>query len=201
MQVFKSAARLLAVALVIAGGPAWANGNYTFDKDHTSITFSWNHIGLSRQSARVTDYTGSLTLDPADPEAAQVEVVMKATSVSTGAPSLDRHFRTADFFNVAQHPNITFRSTAIKRTGDKTADMTGELTLLGVTKPITLSVTLNGMGEHPFAKFNPNYGDKAVAGFSATGTVQRSAFGLTRILPLVPDDIQISIEAEFLTKK
>jgi polyisoprenoid-binding protein YceI len=201
MTAFYRTALIAGAILALAALPVSSNGGYTFDKEHTSITFSWNHMGLSRQSARVIDYTGSLVLDPADPEAAQVEVVMKAASVATGAPSLDRHFRTADFFNVAQHPTITFRSTAIKRTGDKTADMMGELTLLGVTKPVTLSVTLNGMGEHPFAKFNANYGDKAVAGFSATGTVQRSAFGLTRILPLVPDDIQITIEAEFLTKK
>ncbi len=201
MTVYRTV--LLSVALLTCGvAPASANGSpYTFDKDHTSITFSWNHMGLSRQSARVTDYSGSLILDPANPEAAQVDVTMKAASVSTGAASLDRHFRTADFFNVGQHPNMTFRSTAIKRTGDKTAEMTGELTLLGITKPVTFNVTLNGMGDHPFAKFYPNYADKAVAGFSATATVQRSAFGLTRILPLVPDDILITIEAELLTKK
>lgn len=202
MQILKSVARLLAVILSLASGPAWADGfAYTFDKEHTSITFSWNHMGLSRQSARVTDYSGTLTLDPTDPENATVEVAMKAASISTGVQTLDRHLRTADFFDVGRHPTITFHSTGVRRTGDRTAEMTGDLTLMGITKSVTLAVTLNGMADHPFAKFYPNYADKIVAGFSAIGSVQRSAFGLTRILPLVPDEIQISIEAEFLRRK
>jgi polyisoprenoid-binding protein YceI len=108
---------------------------YALDKGHTQVAFAWERVGLSRQQGRFTDTTGTVSFDPARPEDSRVEVSLRASSLQTGVEALDRHLRSADFFDAAQYPTITFKSTAVVRTGDKTGEMTGDLTMLGVTKP------------------------------------------------------------------
>ena len=106
--------------------PAAHADTYVFERGHTALLFSWNHLGLSRQTARFTDYEGALELDTANPEKSHIEVLVKAASLATGFDALDRQLKTADYFNVATHPAITFASTAVKRTGNKTAEVTGQ---------------------------------------------------------------------------
>ncbi len=125
---------------------------------------------------------------------------MKAASLATGYDALDRQLRTADYFNVAAHPAITFKSTAVKRTGDKTAEVTGDLTILGIAKPVTLDVALNFAGEHPLGDINPAYAGRRAAGFSAKARIKRSDWGMERATPLISDEIDIAIETEFLKK-
>lgn len=189
----------LAVAAWSSAGPVQAD-SYTFDKDYTNVSFSWGHLGLSRQSARVLDVEGTLEFDPENPEGGKVDVTLRASSITTGVSAFDRLIRSADFFDAARQPKITFKSTSARKASDKTGEVSGDLTIMGVTKPVTLQVTWNYTGEHPFAPVNPNYKDKQVSGFSVEAFLKRSDFGLTRGLPLISDEIRVTIEAELAKK-
>lgn len=175
--------------------------NYRFDKDHTAINFSWSHLGLSRQSARLTDVDGRIQFDPMTPELSSLDVTMKAASIWTGIPEFDQHIKSADYFDVEKFPLITFKSTAVRRLSDKTGQVMGDLTIKGITRPVALNVVWNYSGEHPLAKINPNYLDVHVAGFSATAVLRRSDWDLSLAVPLVSDEIRLSIETELLRSK
>ncbi|MGE3066926.1 MAG: YceI family protein [Hyphomicrobiaceae bacterium] len=195
----RTGAIALALGAFAMATPAAAE-TYVFDKELTSVLFSWNHMGLSRQTARFLDCEGTLEFDPAQPERGAVAVVIKTASLSTGNPQFDKNLRSADFFNAGVNPDITFRSTGVRVTGRQTGEVTGDLTISGITKPVLLYVTWNYTGEHPMAKLNPAYLNKVVSGFSAVAKLNRSEWGLDRVIPFVSDEIQISIEAE-LTRK
>lgn len=192
------------VALVLPAGGLHVReasaDTYTFDRDHTHIAFSWNHLGISRQSARILDFDGTLDFDPSNPENGSVEVTMKVASLFTGVKVLDRDLKSSDFFDAARYPEITFKSTLIRVIGERSGEVAGDLTILGVTYPVVLQVRWNFSGDHPLGDINPAYKGKYVAGFSAVTTVLRSAWGLKRAVPLVSDEIEIAIEAEFLRK-
>ncbi len=191
------------VALMLMLG--WAGGlvaqqlpTYKFDKDHTAVSFSWWHVGLSRQSARIMAIDGRIAFDPADSESSKIDVVMKADSIWTGIPAFDEHLKSSDYFNVAKFPLIQFQSREIRKMSDKTGRVVGDLTIMGISRPVTLDVIWNFSGEHPLAKINPNYRDVFVSGFSATGVLRRSDWGLSLAVPLVSDEIKISIETELI---
>lgn len=187
---------LAAAVTVFSGGAARAE-TYTFDKAHTEVRASWDHLGLSRQSARFGEVAGRVTFDPEKPEESAVEVTIKVASVQSGVPALDNHLvRTKDYFDAVAHPNITFRSSGVRQTGDKTAELSGELSINGVAKPVTLAVVWNYLGPHPLGAVNPTLKDVIVAGFSARTQILRSEWGIVRTIPLVSDEIRISIEAE-----
>lgn len=196
----KSVLRAALLALGLAGaGPAtgWAAPEtYSFDKTHTEVRFSWNHLGLSRQSGRFLDVGGSLEFDPERPEASRVEVVIKIPSLSTGVKELDTVLKSKEFFDAEANPIATFRSTEVVRTGDKGARVSGDLTISGITKPAVLDVVWNFAGEHPLSKINPVYAGTYYTGFSARTQLRRSDWGITRTIPFVSDEIRISIEAE-----
>jgi polyisoprenoid-binding protein YceI len=173
---------------------------YTFVKDYTSVRFSWSHLGLSRQSARVMDVEGTVEFEPSQPEASRVDVLMKASSLRSGVPAFDDLLKSVEYFDARQYPTIRFRSTSARRMSDRTGELTGELTVMGITKPVTLYVVWNFSGEHPLATVNPNYKDVFVAGFSATGVLRRSDWGLTRAVPLVSDEIELTIETELIRR-
>jgi polyisoprenoid-binding protein YceI len=194
-----AAAALVVLAGSVSAPPASAD-TYAFDRDHTNITFSWNHLGIARQSARILDFDGTLDFDPANPENGSVEVTMKVASLFTGAKALDRDLKSSDFFDAARYPEITFKSTLIRVVGERSGEVAGDLTILGVTYPVVLQVRWNFSGEHPLGAINAAYKGKYVAGFSAVTTLLRSAWGLKRAIPLVSDEIDVAIEAEFLRK-
>ncbi len=172
----------------------------SIDKENTQDRFSWDRVGLTRQLGRFTDVAGTVEFEPETPESGSVDVTIRAASVMTGVAAFDRNLRSPDFFDAASFPVITFKSTAVSRTGDKTGEVTGDLTILGVTKPVTLQVTWVFTGEHPFGKMNAAYRDKTVSVFSAKGTIKRSEWGLTRVIPYVADEITLQIEAELIKK-
>ena len=184
---------------VLAGPPAVAD-SWRASKGYTQVRFSWDNMELSRQSAKFTDVEAVLEFTPTEPEKASVEVRITAASVQSGAREFDELLRRPEFFNVATYPYITFRSTRVEPTGPRSGIVAGDLTLNGVTKPVALAVTWNYTGAHPLATVNPSYHGTWVSGFSARATVERSAFGLKRGLPLVSDEVEISIEAEFVRK-
>lgn len=187
------------LAGVLTASPAHAD-TWVFDKQHTEIRFSWDHLGLSRRSGRFLDFEGNLEFSPTEPQAGSIELSIRTVSVSTGTKELDDALRSNDFFAAVQHPRITFKSTEIVKTGERTGEIRGDLTILGVSKPISLNATWNFTGEHPLSGVNPTYQGKWVSGFTATAKVQRSAFGLKRGIPLLSDDIEIGIDAVFLRK-
>ena len=173
---------------------------YAFDKSHTNITFSWIHLGLSRQSGRILDSEGSVDFDPAAPESGSVAVTLKVASLWTGVDLLDKQLKSPDYFDAAQFPTVTFNSTAVKKTGDRTGEVTGDLTIMGQARPVPLTVTWNFTGEHPLAALNPIYQDKFVAGFTATAKILRSDWGIKRGTPLTSDEIEITINSELFRK-
>jgi polyisoprenoid-binding protein YceI len=169
---------------------------YAFSGGHSSIVIGWDHAGLSRHSARIVGIDGVLEFDPLDPSAANVDVKIEPARISTGVPALDRVLRSADFFDATASPLIAFRSTAVVVTGERTGDVTGDLTIRGETKPVTLAVRWNFSGEHPLGLVNPSFAGKFVSGFSATTRLRRSEWGLGRGAPLISDEVDLAIEVE-----
>lgn len=188
----------MGLALSLAfGTPCALADTYKLDKENTEVRFSWNHLGLSRQSGRFLDVSGTVEFDPAEPEASFIDVTIKLASLTTGVPALDQALtKTRDFFDVAAFPAATFKSQEIKRTTAKTGKVVGDLTINGITKPVTLDVMWNFAGEHPMAAINPVYTGVYAAGFSATTQLFRSDYGITRSIPYVSDEIRIEIETE-----
>ena len=181
-------ASLLAAALFVSAPAAFAADTYTIDPAHTSVVWTINHFGFSNPWGKFAQITGSLTLDEQAPQNSKVTVTVPMGNFLTGIDKLDEHLRSEAFFDVAKYPTATFASTKVTLTGKDTATVDGTLTLHGVTKPVTLAVTLNKIGE--------NMMNKKTAGFSATATIKRSDFGITSYLPNLGDDVKLYIESE-----
>lgn len=184
--------------------PALANGAaagvYTLDRSHASVVFAADHLGFSNYVGQFTRFDATLTIDPAAPEAASLTASVDPTSLIIPNPPegfLDA-LLGADWFNTAAFPEITFTSTAIHQTSPAEADVTGDLTFLGATLPVTFSARFNGA----YPGFPP-YDPGARAGFHASGSLSRSAFGMTYGLPPegsrmgVGDTVKFWIDAEF----
>lgn len=190
----------LLALVMLTSMPASAD-TWEFDKQNTSVRFTWDHLGLSRQSGQFLEFDGRLHFSPTDPEGGTVEVAIKTASLWTGVKEFDENLKSESFFDASRYPIITFRSTNARMTSEKTGEVDGELTIMGISRPVTLQVIWNYTGEHPFASVNPTYKGKWATGFSASTKVRRSDWGLTRALPLISDEIWITIEAEFLLKR
>ena len=176
-------------------------GTYTLDRSHASLLFRVNHLGFSYYTARFTRFAAELEFDPADPAASSVTATIDTTSIETDHPDpsldFDAQLRDEHWLNTARFSQMTFRSTEVELTGPNTARITGDLTLHGVTRPVSLAATFNGgYAGHPL-----DVG--ARIGFSAHGSLMRSAFGMVEGIPPpgsnfgVSDAVQILIEAEF----
>ncbi len=189
------------VMLGLSAAGALAGQAYVFDKAHTVIRFSWNHLGFTEQSARFTAFDGRLVFDEKEPSKSAISVTIRADSVLSGIDGMDKALKGPDYFDVAKHPDIRFESTRIRRTGAKTGEMTGNLTIKGITRPVTLAVTFRFAGPHPLGPLIAKYKGVRVAAFSARGRVLRSDFGMGKYVPLVSDEIAISIETEWFAEK
>ncbi len=183
-----AAATTLAAAATLAA-PAFAEP-YVLDKSHAHVKFSVDHLGFSLTHGQFREFDAEIDFDPENVEAAQVRFVIQAASVDTFWEARDQHIRGKDFFDVANHPEIVFESTKIVKTGEDTADITGDLTLRGETREITLDATLNKIGPSPF---DPT---KTVAGFAVTGEIDRTEFGITYAAPAVGVIIPVEIHLE-----
>ena len=185
---------LLAAALAGAASMSFAAADkYVLDASHSQVVFSYKHLGYSTTFGMFSGFEGEISFDQTNPANSSVEVSMPVKSMFTGWEARDGHFMSGDFFGAEDGDLVTFKSTAIEVTGDKTAKITGDLTMNDVTKSVVLDAVLNQTGEFPFG---PNQG-KPWAGFDATTTVLRSDFNLGAFAPAVSDEvaIQISIEA------
>ena len=186
-------------ALVTTSSVTARADTYALDPDHTEVRFTWDHLGLSRQGGRFTTAAGTLTFDPAKPEASTVDVKIPVKSLSTGVKKLDEHLiTTKDFFDVAANPAITFKSTLVRMKSNKTGEVEGELSINGVSKPVVLDAVWNFSGEHPLQAINPVYAGAYASGFTATTQIRRSDWGITRTIPYVSDELRITIETEML---
>jgi polyisoprenoid-binding protein YceI len=195
--------RAAVAAIVLAAGPWPAVADvYEIDKDHTEVRFTWDHVGMSRQGGRFRDVSGTLNFDPVNPGNSSVDVKIKVSSISTGVTKLDEHLiRSGEFFDAQAFPTITFRSTSVAPTVGRTAQVTGNLAINGVTKPVTMEVRWNYSGAHPLGTINPVFKEIYVSGFSATAQILRSDWGLSRTVPFISDELRITIESEFHRKQ
>lgn len=187
----------VAVAVVVARAlqplPVQAAAQrYVIDPNHMAIAFFISHVGYAKTMGQFTRAQGSFVFDDEEPSVRDIDVRIDAASVNTQHQLRDDHLRKEDFLWVEKYPDITFHGTGAKQTGPRTGQITGELTLRGVTKPVTLDVTWNKSGKYPF-------GDKHwAAGFSGRTTIKRSDFGMTYALAggLVGDEVEIILEFE-----
>ncbi len=172
-------------------------GEYALDRTHASVTWRVKHLGLSNYPARFVTFDSTIKLDPADVTKSSVTVTIDPRSVRTEFPFPEKEdfdkIVAEKFLRAGEHPSISFSSTGLVATGATTGKLTGNLTLAGVTRPVTLDVKLNAAKEHPFRKV-------PAIGFSATGSLNRSDFGLKDLVPMVSDEVELMIEAEFLKK-
>lgn len=178
-----------ACATVLLASQAFAADTFRIDPTHTNVLVKANHIGFSNVYLKVRDVDGEFTFDEKNPEDSEVTVTMQANSIDGFDEKFNEHLHGNDFFSVETYPIITFASTGIEVTGENTAIITGDLTIKGMAQPATLNVTFNKAGKNPFAT---DYR----AGFSATGTIKRSDYGITYAAPAVADEVGIVLEVE-----
>lgn len=181
-----------ALALTLLSATAFAEPvAYDFDKSHANLSLSYNHLGFSTTEGRFGDWEGTLLIDADAPEASSIEFTIDVASLDTFFADRDKHFLSADFFDVEKFPKATFKSTSVEKTGDNTLKVTGDLTIKDITKPAVLDVTVTTFGEHPMAK-------KQAAGFAVTGVIKRSDYGMDLYVPYVGDDVTVTFHAESL---
>jgi polyisoprenoid-binding protein YceI len=177
-----------AIAGAIATLPAAAAETYSLDVRHTFPSFEVNHLGFSIQRGRFNKTAGKITLDTAAKKGT-ADITIDAASVDTGLDKLEEHLRGPDFFDVAMFPTITFKGDKFVFDGDKVKSVSGNLTMLGVTKPVTLTAGYFNCADHPMAK-------KKACGGDFVTTVKRSEFGMKYALPAVADDVTLRIQVE-----
>lgn len=192
------AAALTGGSVLIAQGPAApgtkdvakvTGGAYTIEPAHTQVLFAYDHMGFSNNMGIIAQPSGTLTLDKANPAASKVSVEIPVANLKTGVPALDEHLMKPEFFDSAKFPKAKFVSTGVKVDGTG-AEITGNLTIKGITKPVTLDAEFYGAGIQPMSK-------KENIGFVATGTIKRSEFGMGMAVPMVGDTVELKIVAAF----
>lgn len=192
----KATLLVLLSALLLAHS-AFAVDTFVIDKAHSTMGFQIRHL-FSKVPGKFNDFSGQIQFDEANPEQSSVEVTIKTTSIDTGVKMRDDDLRSSHFFDTAKFPQITFKSTSVKKTGENTADVTGDLTMHGVTKPVVLKVELLGKGAGPK--------NSTVSGWDASTAFKRSDFGLSwnQVIEgtqMVGDDVQIELHVEADLKK
>lgn len=166
------------------------SGKYTIDKSHANVLFFVSHLGFSTYTGRFNAIDGTLFFDATDPQMSAVKVSVDTSSVDTNNTVLEEKLRGDQWFDVKDFKSATFTSTKVVKLSETKGKITGDFSLRGVTRPLTLDVTFNAAGENPFTSAQ-------VLGFSATGSFKRSEFGMKEYLPFVGDTVDLRIEAEF----
>lgn len=190
----KTAFAAALLASTVLSTAAFAD-NWGMDAAHTDVVVTWDHAGFSRQVASFHAFSGTLTLDLDNLEATQANFSVPVDSISTGLGFFDEELKGPQFFNMAEHPAVTFVSTAVTQTGEMSAEVTGDMTILGVTNPVTFDVTVHNIGEHPVGQFFEAY-QGTWMGFTASAEINRSDFGMGAFIPVGSDAITIEINSE-----
>jgi polyisoprenoid-binding protein YceI len=165
-------------------------GEYVLDKSHASVTWRISHLGLSQYTARFDKMDGKIQYTPATSTASKVEFTIDATSVNTGLAPFNKKLQAPEYFDAEKNPSITFKSTKIEPIAGGKFKMIGDMTLRGVTKPMTWDVTFNGGVYNRFAQAH-------AVGFSAKGIVKRTDWGMKELVPMIGDDVEVIVEVEF----
>ncbi|MBI4949414.1 MAG: polyisoprenoid-binding protein [Deltaproteobacteria bacterium] len=175
------------LSVLLLATPSFAE-DFTIDPRHTFPSFEVSHMGLSTQRGRFNSTSGKITLDRVA-KTGSIELEIDATTVNTGLAELEKHMRAEDFFNVEKFPKITFKSTSVAFEGEDPRSVEGAITLLGVTRPLTLSISSFNCRVHPMTK-------KYVCGADASATLKRSEFGMIYAIPAVSDEVRLVIQVE-----
>jgi len=181
----------LMIAIALASSlavSAHAADSYTIDSNHTFPVFEVNHLGYSVQHGRFNKSSGKITLDMAARKGS-VDLTIDTTSLDMGFPLWDEHMAAEGFFDSAKFPTMTFKSDKLVFKHGKVVAAKGDFTLLGVTRPLTVSVSGFKCGEHPMTK-------KPMCGANISGTIKRSDFGMTKYVPAVSDEVKIHVPVE-----
>jgi polyisoprenoid-binding protein YceI len=195
-KVIRSLTAVTALALSLGAQAELGDmpsGAYVLDKAHGYITFTYDHLGFSTPHVGFRNFDVSLDLDSSNIENSNVEVLIDATSIDSRVDVFNGHLNGENFFDTANHPEITFTGTDITSTGGETFDITGDLTIKGVTKSVTLNAILQKADMHPMRNL-PSIG------VTAEGTLSRSDFGLTRGVPNISDEVTLHISVEMPQK-
>ncbi len=187
MKSLKMAAAGSILSLALASWAFAAPTVFTPDPNHTFVRFSYKHLGFSTQESRFDKVTGTVTFDPVAKTGA-VDILIDTKSVDTGSQLFNEHIQGPDYLDTAKYPTATFKSTAVKFKGDKPVSIQGNLTLKGVTRPVTLTVTSFMHG--------PNMMKKDAIGADASTQIKRTEFNMGKYAPMVSDDVTISIAIE-----
>ncbi len=187
----KSAAALLALFALLSGAASAAQ--YEVDQVHSLVLYRIMHLGVTPSYGVFTGISGDFTFDPAAPEAAAVEISVDTLSINSFNQGRDNHLKGADFFNVDEHFAMTFKSTAWKATGENAYEVAGDLSFMGVTKPVTVAAVYGGKAKGP-------RGDDR-CGFEVTFTIKRSDYGMTKYLPdALGDEVRVVVALEGIQK-
>lgn len=190
----KLAGGALALGLLAASfQDALAADRYLVDPTHADIGFRAGHVGIAETYGRFNDISGAVVIDQDQPENSSVELVIESASVDTNLEARDKHLRSPDFLDAEAHPQITFKSTEVRKTGDDTVEVVGDFTLRGITKTITVPMTVKMIEAHPFMPGNP-----AAAGVTGAIVIKRSDYGSTYGIPAVSDEIEIDFSLELI---
>ncbi len=184
----KNPSAVLAFAALFAGSALAAPETYVIDDTHTFPRFQYDHFGLSTQIHRFNTVSGTVVLDR-QARSGAVDITIDATSVDTGYALFNEHIQGEDFLHTAAHPTITYRSTAVRFEGERPVAVEGELTIKGITRPVTLTLTSFHTMPHPIAK-------KPALGANALATIKRSEFNAGKFAPNVSDEVTLSIAVE-----
>lgn len=183
--------RLALIAVMVTGMAVSVQAeNYVFDRAHSYIGFAVTHLGLSRVKGNFSDFNGTINYDPANPANSTVEVTIQAASIDTKAEGRDKHLKSPDFFAVDSFPTLTFKSTSITPKNEKLFEVTGDLTMRGVTKSVTLTVEMVGAMEDPMM------GKRL--GFTASGKINRQDFGVAWSKTLDAGGLVVSNEVDLV---
>ena len=187
MNAFKFAVSAAALTLAVATSALAAPTTYKTDANHTFVRFSYNHMGFSTQESRFNKVTGEITYDPVA-HSGSVDISIDTKSVDTGSDLFNQHIQATDFLDTTNFGTATFKSTSVKFEGDKPVSVEGNLTLKGVTKPVTLTVESFKSGQ--------NMMKKEAIGADATTKISRTAFNMSKYAPMVSDEVTLSIALE-----
>lgn len=188
-------ARLLGTAALVAGLATAAHAEpkpYKLDKSHTAVTFKVDHLGYSLTHGFFTKFDADIQYDEDAPETSSIVFTIDAASIDTLWAARDKHVRNKDFLDVENHPEIVFKSKKIEMTGDKTAKLTGDLTLIGETREEVFDVTMRKSAPSPL----PGLDGRVVTGFQITGEIDRTEYGMKYASGAVGDTIPIEMSIE-----
>ncbi|MGV8843022.1 MAG: YceI family protein [Pseudomonas sp.] len=188
--MLKKTLTALALSTALLGAGAAMAADYKIDTDgqHAFVNFKISHLGYSWLYGTFKEFEGTFSYDEQAPEASQVNVTLQTASVDSNHAERDKHLRSDDFLNAAKHPSATFKSTTVKSTGDGTADISGNLTLNGVTKPVVIAATFTGQGDDPWGGYR--------AGFEGSTTLKLKDFDIQKDLGPASQEVELIISVE-----